>query len=124
MLALKPQHLSFEAAATTPTVYLTVLTAFDYGQGMGPATRVLIHAGTGGVGLAALSVSRSLGCTVAVTAGSADKRDYLRRMGLRAAVDSRSTGFTDPLLSCMGAFDVALNSLTSPGQFKATYILE
>ncbi|GAB4814935.1 hypothetical protein N2152v2_001981 [Parachlorella kessleri] len=120
LLALKPQNLSFEAAATTPTVYITVLTAFDYGQGMGPGTRILIHAGTGGVGLAALSVANSLGSTVAVTAGSADKRQYLRCLGLEAVADSRSTAFTDPLLSCLGSFDFALNSLTSPGMVAAT----
>nr|BAU61515.1 actin related protein2 [Parachlorella kessleri] len=113
-------NLSFEAAATTPTVYITVLTALSYGQGLGPGTRILVHAGTGGVGLAALSVAKSLGCTVAVTAGSADKRAYLRCLGLEAAADSRSTAFTDPLLSCLGPFDVALNSLTSPGMVAAT----
>ncbi|GAB4814934.1 hypothetical protein N2152v2_001980 [Parachlorella kessleri] len=120
LLALKPQNITFEAAATTPTVYITVLTSFGYGQGMGPGTRILIHAGTGGVGLAALSVAKSLGCTVAVTAGSADKRKYLRCLGLEAVADSRSTAFSDPLLSCLGPFDVALNSLTSPGMVAAT----
>ncbi len=115
MVAHKPHNLSFEAAATTPTVYTTVLTAFNTGTGLSPGSRVLIHAGTGGVGLAALSVARSLGCAVAATAGSSDKRAYLRSRGVNAAADSRSTAFSEPLLSCLGPFDLTVNSLTSPG---------
>ena len=86
---------------------------------MGPATRVLVHAGTGGVGLAALSVARAMGCRVAATAGSAAKRSHLRGLGVLAAADSRSTSFTDPLLAAQGAADVVLNSLTSPGGLGA-----
>ena len=81
MLAPLPPALTYEAAATTPTVYVTVLTAFGlagtddaaaaassdldnaaerpHGEGRGllcPGSRVLVHAGTGGVGLAAIQV--------------------------------------------------------------------
>ena len=118
-LAPKPGSLTFEAAATTPTVYITVFTAFNNGPGMGPATRSLVHAGTGGVGLAALSMARALGCHVAATAGSAAKRSHLRGLGILAVADSRSTSFSDPLLAAQGAVDVVLNSLTSPGEICA-----
>ena len=120
-LAPKPGSMSFEAAATTPTVYTTVFTAFNNGQGMGPSTRILVHAGTGGIGLAALSVVRALGCRVAATAGSAAKRCHLRRLGVLGASNSRSTFFTDPLLAAHGAADVVLNSLTSPGGLGASW---
>lgn len=40
LLVHMPANLSFEAAATAPTVYVTVLTAFQQGQGMGPGTKV------------------------------------------------------------------------------------
>lgn len=39
---------------------------------------VLIHAGTGGVGLAAIITSLKLGATVFTTVGTQEKRDYIR----------------------------------------------
>ena len=111
----KPQTMSFEAAATTPTVYITVFAAFGNGGGMGPGTRVLIHSGTGGVGLAALEVACALGCEVTASAGSAAKRRHLRQQGLVTVVDSRSTLFTCPRLFRTGPLDIVINSLTSPG---------
>ena len=123
-LAPKPKTLTFEAAATAPTVYLTVLAAFNHGKGLGPQTRVLVHAGTGGVGLAAVSIGSALGCQVLATAGSATKRGHLRRQGLKQALDSRSASFTDPLLSCMGPADLVLNSLTSAGRFSYFFAQE
>ena len=117
----KPGSVAFEAAATTPTVYTTVFTAFSAGQGMGPSTRILVHAGTGGVGLAALSVARALGCQAVATAGSAAKRGCLRGLHVLGAADSRSTSFTEPLLTTHGAADVVLNSLTSPGDLLCNF---
>ncbi len=122
LLAPKPTNLSFEAAATAPTVFMTVLTAFDGGKGWGPDTRVLVHAGTGGVGLAAINVANSLGCRTVATAGSAFKRMYLRKSGVLTAVDSRNTSFTDPLLIASGSVDVVLNSLTSPGVLQLRWL--
>lgn len=67
-----PANLSYEAATTTPTVYATVITAFQLTSavnaasrlGMGPGTRMLVHAGAGGIGLAATQVARALGSSV------------------------------------------------------------
>lgn len=118
LLAPMPRSLSFEAAATTPTVYVTVFTAFQQGRDMGPGTRVLVHAGTGGVGLAAIQVARALGCQVVASAGSPAKRCTLRRMGVAATADSRSTGFTDSQATATSGrgVDLLINSLTSPGE--------
>lgn len=57
--------------------------------------QVLVHAGTGGVGLAALQVARAMGCQVHSTAGSAMKRSFLRTLGVLAAGSSRDAAFTD-----------------------------
>ena len=117
----KPCTLSFEEAATVPTVYITAFTAF--GQNLAPGSRVLIHAGTGCVGLAAARVAHALGYQTVSTAGSADKRCHLRRQGLVAAADSRSTSFASTLLAAAGPVDVVLNSLTSPGEFAVLHCL-
>lgn len=117
LLAPMPPHLSFAAAATTPTVYTTVFAAFQQGRGVGPHTRVLVHAGTGGVGLAALQVATALGCRVLATAGSPAKRATLRCSDVLATADSRSTDFADTVAvaTAAGGIGLVLNSLTSPG---------
>lgn len=108
--------LSFEEAATTPTVFLTVLAAFGSDMQIPHGARVLVHAGTGGVGLTAISVARALGWQVATTAGSGGKRRYLRQQGVVAVADSRNTSFLDQLTPLAGHFDIVVNSLTSPGK--------
>ncbi len=54
-----------------------------------------MHAGTGGVGLAASNVVKALGCSVFATAGTAQKRSLLRSLGAQIAASSRDTDFVD-----------------------------
>ena len=58
---------------------------------------MLIHAGTGGVGLSAIQVGKAMGAEVVATAGSAAKRSLLRRMDLPDVVGSRDTEFVSTL---------------------------
>ncbi|PSC74711.1 NADPH:quinone oxidoreductase [Micractinium conductrix] len=53
--------MSFVAAATTPTAYITAFAAFQQGGGLGVGAKVFVPAGTGGVGLAVVHVAQSLG---------------------------------------------------------------
>ena len=109
-----PASLSYEQAATTPTVFLTVDTAFNAATACRPGDRVLVHAAAGGVGLAALQQASMLGCSVHATAGSPAKRMMLRSLGIQHVVNSRNTASVTEL-SHVGGVDVVLNSLTSPG---------
>lgn len=117
LVVLMPQNLSYEEAATTPTVYVTVFVAFQQGEDIGPGKHVLIHAGTGGVGVAAVQVAQALGCRISSTAGSSAKRFQLRIAGLCTTADTRSVEFVDSLtIATQGhGVNVLLNSLTSPG---------
>ena len=109
-----PANLSFEQAATTPTVFLTVDTAFNAATACRPGDRVLVHAAAGGIGLAALQEATMLGCSVHATAGSSAKRMMLRSLGIHHVVNSRDTSSATELAR-VGGVDVVLNSLTSPG---------
>ena len=109
-----PASLSFEQAATTPTVFLTVDTAFNAAAACRPGDKVLIHAAAGGVGLAALQQAALLRCSVYATAGSPAKRMLLRSLGIQHVVNSRDTSSASELAH-VGGVDVVLNSLTSPG---------
>ncbi len=57
--------------------------------------KVLIHSATGGVGQAAIAIARAAGAEIFATAGSPQRRELLRKMGIEHVYDSRSTEFAD-----------------------------
>lgn len=74
-----PNYWSLEEAATVPVVYGTVLYAFEVEGKIKRGMSVLIHAGTGGVGQAAINVALHYGCTVYTTVGTAEKREFIKK---------------------------------------------
>ena len=115
-----PSSVSFEAAATTPTVFVTVDLALRQVAKLQAGELVLVHAAAGGVGLAAIQVARALGSVVIATAGGPFKRGVVRRCGVRAAVGSRDVRYTEDIAQLCSGVDVVLNSLTSPGFVAAS----
>ena len=91
LVAPCPAALTPTAAASLPVVFVTATLAFEL-AGLRGGERVLIHAGAGGVGLAAIQLARAAGAKVFATA-SAGKQDYLRGLGVRHVFDSHSTSF-------------------------------
>jgi len=120
LLATVPAGFDPVGAATLPAAALTARLAFDWAQ-LKPGDRVLIHAASGGVGMAAIQLARHHGATVFATA-SAFKRATLRKMGVEYVYDSRTTDFAEQILKDTGGsgVDVVLNSLTSEGFIEAT----
>ncbi|ART72979.1 polyketide synthase [Mycobacterium dioxanotrophicus] len=119
-LAPIPDGVSAVQAATIPAAALTVRLAFDWAQ-LKPGDKVLIHAASGGVGLAAIQMAQQCGAEVFATA-STFKRATLRKLGVKYVYDSRTTDFADQILADTGGegVDVVLNSLTSEGFIEAT----
>ncbi|RKT54183.1 type I polyketide synthase [Saccharothrix australiensis] len=80
---------------------------------LAPGEVVLVHGAAGGVGLAALQCARAVGATVIATAGTEEKRDFLRLLGVPHVFDSRSLSFAADVLAATGGegVDVVLNSL-------------
>ncbi|CAB0015645.1 unnamed protein product [Nesidiocoris tenuis] len=72
-----PDSWTYEEAATVPVVYSTVLYAFFICGNMKKGESVLIHAGSGGVGLAAIRIALFEGCEVYTTVGTPEKREFL-----------------------------------------------
>lgn len=113
-LARVPEGISHAAAATLPTTFFTVYYALKHQARLEPGERLLIHGAAGGVGLAALQIGRWLGAEIYATAGSNEKRDTLRLLGVDHIYDSRSTTFGEALLADTHdgeGVDVVLNSL-------------
>ncbi len=109
----KPARICFGEAATIPIAFLTAWYALHHLGRMKKGDRVLIQAATGGVGLAALQLARLAGAEIFATAGSAEKRDFLRAQGVQHVMDSRSLAFADEVRAITGGrgVDLVLNSL-------------
>ncbi|HYX99803.1 MAG TPA: SDR family NAD(P)-dependent oxidoreductase, partial [Mycobacterium sp.] len=119
-LAPIPDGVSAVDAATIPAAALTVRLSFDWAK-LNPGDKVLIHAASGGVGLAAIQMAQHHGAEVYATA-STFKRATLRKLGVKHVYDSRTTDFADQILADTdgAGVDVVLNSLTSEGFVEAT----
>lgn len=109
-----PAGWSFAEAAAVPLVYLTAYHALVELADVQPGERILIHAATGGVGIAAVQLARHLGAEVFATA-SASKWPTLRAMGLDElhVGNSRTLEFESRFRKATGGsgVDVVLDSL-------------
>ncbi|BBZ39353.1 type I polyketide synthase [Mycobacterium conspicuum] len=114
LLTAVPPGWSLVSAAGVPVVFLTALYGLSVLAGVKPGQRVLVHAATGGVGMAAVQLCRHWGAEVFATA-SRGKWDTLRAMGFDDAHigDSRTLEFEEKFLAATGGagVDVVLNSL-------------
>ncbi|MCZ0728867.1 SDR family NAD(P)-dependent oxidoreductase, partial [Mycolicibacterium iranicum] len=113
-----PQGWSLPEAAAVPVVFLTALFGLADLAGLRAGESLLIHAGTGGVGMAAVQLARHWGVEVFVTA-SRGKWDTLRAMGFDDdhIGDSRTLDFEEKFLAVTEGrgVDVVLDSLA--GEF-------
>jgi acyl transferase domain-containing protein/NAD(P)-dependent dehydrogenase (short-subunit alcohol dehydrogenase family)/acyl carrier protein len=111
-----PGHLSDAEAASIPSVYLTAHYALSVLGRLRKGETILIHSGAGGLGLAAIAVAKRLGAEIFATAGTPEKRAYLKTIGLREVMDSRSLSFADEVLKATGGrgVDLVLNALPGP----------
>ncbi|WP_017627845.1 SDR family NAD(P)-dependent oxidoreductase, partial [Nocardiopsis chromatogenes] len=109
-----PEGWTFAQAASAPIVWMTALLGLRDIAGLTAGETVLVHAGTGGVGMAAIQLARHYGAEVFATA-SRPKWDVLRSLGVGDAriADSRSLAFEEHVLRETGGrgVDVVLNSL-------------
>ena len=104
-LALVPANLSMTEAASLPLVALTAWQALvEHGQ-VQRGHKVLIHAGSGGVGTIAIQLAKHLGATVATTTSAANA-EMVRKLGADIVIDYRSQWFEDEI----SGYDLVLNS--------------
>ena len=120
LVAPAPEGFSATGLATVPSAFVSAALSFEL-SGLESGERVLIHAGAGGVGLAAIQLAQAAGAEIFATA-SAPKRDFLRSKGVRHVYDSRATAFGSEILQATDGIgvDIVLNSLTSEGFIDAS----
>jgi NADPH:quinone reductase-like Zn-dependent oxidoreductase/acyl carrier protein len=116
----KPDAMRDEEAATIPITFMTAYYALHHLAQISAGDRVLIHAGAGGVGMAAVQIAQAVGAEIFATAGSPEKRAFLRELGVPHVMDSRSLDFADEIMAITNGagVNVVLNSLA--GDFIAS----
>lgn len=112
---LIPDNMSFEEAATLPVVFMTSWHALRNVARLRKGERILVHAGAGGVGMAAIQIAHHLGAEVIASAGSATKRALLETLGVKHVIDSRRGDFAEAVmeLTSRRGVDVVLNALAA-----------
>jgi len=113
----KPDHLSFDAAATIPISYFTAMIAIHWKAQVKPGEKILIHNAAGGFGLAALQLSLKAGAEIYATAGNEEKREFLRRLGISYVGDSHTHDFAAEIMQLTDhqGVDIILNTLPEAG---------
>ncbi|UJB18344.1 MULTISPECIES: NADP-dependent oxidoreductase [Lysobacter] len=118
-VAHKPAALSMEEAASLPLVALTAWQVLVERAKLEKGQKVLIHAGSGGVGTVAIQLAKHLGAFVATTTSAANA-DWVKRLGADVVIDYNQDDFAQVLQG----YDVVLNSLGADVLEKSLQVLK
>jgi len=104
-LAIKPASLSHEHAASVPLAGLTAWQALIAKGNLKKAEKVLIHAGSGGVGTYAIQIAKQVGAYVATTTSSKNA-DLVKSLGADLVIDYKTQKFDEELKDYDLVFDM------------------
>jgi len=110
-----PDCISCEEAATIPVVFMTAWHALKNTARICKGETILVHAGAGGVGMAAIQIAHHFGAKVIASAGSPLKRELLKTLGVWEVIDSRSGDFAERVMELTDrrGVDIVLNALAA-----------
>lgn len=97
-----PEEIPDEAAASMLITYQTSHVALHHRAGLRKGETLLVHAGAGGIGSAAIQLGAAAGARVIATAGGPDKVELCRKLGADVALDYREEDFAEVVLSETG----------------------
>lgn len=89
-----PDELSYEEAAGMFITYHTAYYALHAKAHLQPFETLLVHAGSGGVGSAAIQIGKALGARVIATAGSDEKLEVCKKLGADVVINYREEDFS------------------------------
>lgn len=104
-LAIKPASLSHEHAASVPLAGLTAWQALIAKGNLKKGEKVLIHAGSGGVGTYAIQIAKQVGAYVATTTSSKNA-DLVKSLGADIVIDYKTQKFEEELKDYDLVFDM------------------
>lgn len=113
LVADLPETISALAAATLPVAFITAGYALNEVAKIRPGQRVLIHAASGGTGMAAVQVALAAGAEVYATASQA-KWSQVEKLGVKQVMNSRDLSFVAQVMQLTDGkgVDIVFNSLT------------
>lgn len=114
-LALMPDYLSFEEAASIPLTALTAMQAFEIMQ-VKSGESIFISGGTGSLGAMAIPIAKSLGLHV-YTNGSKENEERVRKLGAERFIDYKKENYVDVLTNVDHVLDT-LGDRELPNEFK------
>lgn len=114
-LAIIPDYLSFDEAATVPLTALTAMQAFEIMKPKSGET-IFISGGTGSLGAMAIPIAKSLGLTV-YTNGSADNEERVKELGADRFIDYKNENYAEVLKDVDYVLDT-LGDRELPNEFK------
>jgi NADPH:quinone reductase-like Zn-dependent oxidoreductase len=118
-VAMKPKNLTMEEAASVPLVALTAWQVLVERAKLKKGQKVLVHAGSGGVGTIAIQLAKHIGAHVAATTSTANV-ELVRRLGADVVIDYKKDDFE----KILEGYDVVLNSLGKDALEKSLRVLK
>ncbi|MFF5960769.1 NADP-dependent oxidoreductase [Streptomyces luteogriseus] len=118
-VALKPSTLTMEQAASLPLVALTSWQVLVERARVRPGQKVLVHAGSGGLGTIAIQLAKHLGASVATTTSTANV-ELVKSLGADVVIDYKKQAFETVLHD----YDVVLDSLGGQTLEKSLRVLK
>jgi len=118
-LALKPNNLTMDKAASIPLTGLTAWQVLVERAKVKEGQKVLIHAGSGGVGTFAIQLAKHLGANVATTTSTANI-DLVKSLGADVVIDYKKQNFE----AVLSDYDVVLSSLGGDALQKSLSVLK
>lgn len=118
-VAIKPPSLTMEEAASIPLAGLTAWQVLVERAQLKAGQKVLIHAGSGGVGTLAIQLAKQLGAFVATTTSEANF-ELVKRLGADVVIDYRKENFA----RILQGYDVVLNNLGKETLEKSVQVLK
>jgi NADPH:quinone reductase-like Zn-dependent oxidoreductase/acyl carrier protein len=124
-VAPRPANMSALEAGGVPVTFLTAWYAMHTLGQLRKGERILIHSAASGVGLCAVRIAQRAGARILATAGSEEKRAWLRELGVEHVMDSRSLRFAEEVLEATHGegVDMVLNSLAGEAIEKSLSVL-
>jgi NADPH:quinone reductase len=108
-----PAGLDAASAACVPVAFGTAYECLFTAGNLAPGQTVLIHAGAGGVGMAAIQLAKRAGATVIATASSDEKLQRLSALGLDHGINYAADSFAERTRALTGSrgADIVIDSI-------------
>jgi putative PIG3 family NAD(P)H quinone oxidoreductase len=111
-----PDNLTFVEAAAIAEVFLTAYQALFWLGKLNKGETLLIHAGAGGVGTAAIQIAKQINANIIVTTSSLEKINACKNLGAHYGINYKEHDFSDAarVITNNQGVDIIIDSIGAP----------